>query len=315
VTRRLRVTLAVVIAGVVLAVGTGVTAGTWRADSAAPADADYVAIERVPRLPPEPPAGPDASTGTFVSPCGVNANGHLNADNVITAPGRPGAAGHGHEYVGNVSTNAYATDASLAGAMTTCANGDMSTYSWPVLRDLDDRSEGEHGTRLIPASVLVEFAGSPAGRVVAMPRFLRAVTGNARAVTAGPASPATRAHWGCTGFPDRATRLYPLCPAGQRLVRTFLFPNCWDGRRNDSPTHREHVVFAAPNGVCPHDTFPIPRLRVQVAYAVPAGRSFAIDTAPEQRHSPTTDHADFINVMADRLMARAVACLNGGERC
>lgn len=312
-TRKGRIIVAVLIAGVVLVVGAGVAARTWRADSGVPAS-DFLPIERAPRLPSDPPAAPGASAGSFVSPCGVNANGHLNADNVITSPGRPQAAGHGHEYVGNVSTDAHSTDTSLAAAETTCANGDLSTYSWPVLRNLRDRTGDDHGTRLTPASVVVQFVGNPAGDVVAMPRFLRVVTGNARAITSGP-SPATRSQWSCAGHPDRATKLYPLCPDGQRLVRTFTFPSCWDGRRNDSPSHREHVVFAASNGICPHDTFPVPQLRVQISYGVPAGRSFAIDTAPGQRHSPITDHADFINVMPDPLMARVVACLNGGQRC
>jgi hypothetical protein len=320
VSRRVRVILAVLITGVVLTVGAGAAVRAWPADGRVPADDDYLAIQQAPRLPSDPPPGPGASTGSFVSPCGVNTNGHLNADNVITSPGRPQGAQHGHEYVGNVSTDAYSTDSSLAAALTTCVNGDLSTYSWPVLRALQDRSggSGDHqndGTRLTPVSVVVEFTGNLASKIVAMPRFLRVVTGNARAVTARAASTATQAQWSCAGFPDRATRLYPLCPGGHRLVRTFAFPSCWDGRRNDSPSHREHVVFATPNGVCPHDTYPIPRLRVQVSYAVPAGRAFAVDAAPEQRRSPTTDHADFINVMPDPLMAHVVACLNGGQRC
>jgi hypothetical protein len=148
-----------------------------------------------------------------------------------------------------------------------------------------------------------------------MPRFLRVVTGNARAVTAGAAAGVIRTRWSCSGSPDRATNLYPLCPDGQQVVRTFVFPGCWDGRRTDSPTHRDHVVFAARDGSCPHDTFPVPQLRIQVAYRVPPGRGFAIDTAPEQRHSPITDHADFIDVMPDPLMAQVVACLNDGRRC
>jgi hypothetical protein len=98
-------------------------------------------------------------------------------------------------------------------------------------------------------------------------------------------------------------------------VRTFDFPSCWDGRRIDSPDQRAHVVFPAPNGVCPPDTFSIPQLRLQVAYSVSPGASFAVDALPEQRHSPLTDHADFINLMPERLMALAVDCINHGRHC
>ncbi|MEK8169601.1 hypothetical protein NKH77_06690 [Streptomyces sp. M19] len=82
-----------------------------------------------------------ASTGTFVSDCGRNENGHLNPDNVIVAPGVSNGAHHMHDYVGNKSTNAFSTNDSLANAGTTCANGDKSTHYWPVLRLLDGQRE------------------------------------------------------------------------------------------------------------------------------------------------------------------------------
>lgn len=267
------------------------------------------------------------STGSFVSRCGNNENAHHNRDNVVVSPGEVGGAHHVHEYVGNVSTDAFSTDHSLAAADTTCRNGDASTYYWPVLRVLTrghetDASEfmgwhgGHHneGIRLAPASVLVQFRGNPVSRVVAMPRFLRLSTGQANAVT-NPLPAGGTAQWGCTGFPTRRTRLYPLCPPGQQVVRIYEFPSCWDGRRSDSPNHVAHAVFPAPNAACPANTFPIPQLRVEVAYQVPPGRSYAIDTFPDERRSPTTDHAHFINVMPERLMARVVACVNTGKRC
>jgi Domain of unknown function (DUF1996) len=290
---------------IVVAIAAVALVAAGRRGGAGPPKRDYVPIADAPKLPPVPAAGPDGSPGSSGSPCGRNEMGHLNADNMITSPGVPGAAHHGHEYVGNVATNAFSTDAILAASATTCANGDQSTYSWPVLR--------VDGARVPPSSVDVQFLGNPVGKVVAMPRFLRVVFGNARAVTTGGG--VSSAQWSCAGDADRATPMYPLCPAGRSVLRTFEFPSCWDGRRLDSPTHRDHVVFPAANGVCPRDTFAIPRLRMQVAYAVPAGPSYAIDTFPEQLGSPTTDHADFIDVMSDDLMARVVACLNEGRRC
>jgi hypothetical protein len=138
------------------------------------------------------------------------------------------------------------------------------------------------------------------------------VTGDSRAATTE--TPAAIPRWSCTGFEDRRTPLYPLCPDG-RVVRTFDFPSCWDGRRIDSPDHRSHVVFPLANGVCPDGTFAIPQLHLEISYSVPAGRSFAIDTFPEQGRSPRTDHADFVNVMTGRLMNRVAACINSDRRC
>jgi hypothetical protein len=213
--------------------------------------------------------------------------------------------------VGNLSTDATSTDASLAAAPTTCRNGDRSSYYWPVLRR---SGGGEHGPILRPASVLVEFRGNPYSPVVAMPRFLRIITGDPEALTAKPPRQ-TRTAWSCSGSTDRHTDHYPLCPAGTLLLRVFDFPSCWDGRHTDSPTHRSHVTFPAANGVCAGDSYPVPALHLEVAYDLPAETRVVVDSFPEQKHSPRTDHAGFVNVMTDAQMAAVVDCLNAGRRC
>jgi hypothetical protein len=292
-----------------------------------PATPDYVDIDSVPARPGAAAVGPDAATGSWDSPCGRNENGHYNADNPVVSPGRKGGAEHLHDYVGNVSTTAYTTDLDLALAGTTCRNGDTSTYYWPVVGLLpghnagaDDAGADQAGVHhagggpVLPASVLVRFLGNPRSKVVPMPRFLRMITGDAKAVTA-PAPDATAAQWTCSGARDRRTERYPLCPPKQRVLRIFDFPSCWDGLRADSPNHRSHVVFPATDGSCPGSAFPIPQLHIEVGYSVPAGRSYAVDTFPDQHRSPRTDHAGFIDVMPDALMARLVDCLNTGRRC
>lgn len=59
----------------------------------------------------------------------------------------------------------------------------------------------------------------------------------------------------------------------------------------------------------------MPELRVSLSYAVPAGAPMALDSFPEQRHSPKTDHGMFVNAMTERQMAGVVACLNEGRDC
>jgi hypothetical protein len=279
----------------------GLVAGC-AAEDAGPEASDFVDMAQAAPNPPEPVAGPDASTGTFTVSCGRNENNHNNADNFVRRPGEHGGVHLEHEYVGNVSTNASSTNESLAAAGTTCAGGDQSTYYWPVLRLLG--SHHGHGSNLRPASVLVRFNGNPASKVIPMPRFLRISTGNAKAFTHGGAT----ARWTCSGSRDRSTSGYPRCPAGEQVVRIFEFPGCWDGRGLD-------VVVHAAGGVCPHRTFPIPALTLTVTYDVPHGALYAIDSFPDQRHSPLTDHADFTNVMTDDLMFRVVSCINHGQNC
>ncbi|GAA3392666.1 DUF1996 domain-containing protein [Cryptosporangium minutisporangium] len=288
--------------------------------------ADYVAIEKVPRVRRGPAAGNDrGSSGTYTARCGSNQEGHYNSDNVIVSPGVPNGAHHLHDYVGNTSTSAASTDRSLAAAPTTCRDpGDRSAYYWPVLRDLVDprtqarfpgESESDRNVGLVlrPAVSMV-YSGNPFAPVTAMPRFLRVVTGNAKALTAGGRN--ARARWTCRGFADRVTAdRYPLCPAGRGLTRILEFPSCWDGRNTDSANHRTHVVFPDARGACPPGTAAVPKLTITLTYDVPAGASFAIDSFPDQRRAATTDHADFVNVMVPGSMARLVGCLNAGRRC
>ncbi|WP_051795213.1 DUF1996 domain-containing protein [Streptomyces sp. NRRL S-87] len=317
--------LCLVLVGILTAAVLGVarSAGPASAPGGVDGAGRPVDLRAVPADPPAPAPGPDASTGRVRVDCGRNAEGHYNQDNLVVSPGLPGGAHHTHSYVGNLSASARSTDGSLAAATTTCRGGDRSVYYWPVLRRPDrpadrpyERSAGHGNTGAVlpEASVAVEFLGNPVSKVVPMPRFLRAVTGNAVAATARDDS-LVRARWGCAGLPDRGTASYPRCPSGDRITRTLLFPSCWNGLDTDSPAHREHLRFPAPNGVCPAGTFPVPALRLSLSYDVPSGAPLALDSFPEQRHSPKTDHAMFVDVMTDAAMDRVVDCLNSGRTC
>ncbi|MET8749917.1 DUF1996 domain-containing protein [Streptomyces sp. NPDC004667] len=314
---------------VCLVLGTGLTAavlGATRAAgsrqaSVAGATVDIREVAPGPQGPPPTSAG--GSPGSVTVDCGRNEEGHWNEDNLVVSPGLRAGAHHTHAYVGNLSTDALSTDASLAGAATSCAGGDRSTYYWPVLRRVDRPGSGPHehsaghgnaGEILPEASVTVEFRGNPVSKVVPMPRFLRAMTGDAVAYTAG-ARADVRARWGCSGFPDRSTTDYPRCPAGSLVTRTLVFPSCWNGLDTTAPDHRSHLLFPSPQGVCPQGTFPVPELRLSLAYAVAPSVPIALDSFPEQRHSPRTDHAMFVDVMTDAQMDALVACLNEGREC
>ncbi|MEV7417998.1 DUF1996 domain-containing protein [Streptomyces sp. NPDC089919] len=290
-----------------------------------PARSDFVAITAVRPNVRRPAPGRGASTGSFAVFCGRNENGHFNPDNVIVAPGVSNGAHHMHDYVGNLATDAFSGNDTLAAAGTTCTNGDQSTYYWPVLRLRDGRAEqdanapgggqdGNVGSIQRPRQVTLQFQGSPASRVTGMPRFLRIITGDAKAFTNGPAN--ANASWSCTGFENRQLKdKYPICPRGSDVVRSFTFQSCWDGRNTDSANHRTHVAFPDRAGRCPNGFRAVPKLVQRIVYRVPPGSRFAVDSFPEQLHKPVTDHGDFINVMSDRLMASMVRCINGGRAC
>ncbi|MFJ6542810.1 DUF1996 domain-containing protein [Streptomyces sp. NPDC091385] len=300
-----------------------------------PVAADYADIKSVQPNVPQPAKGSDASTGSFTSECGVNANGLRNSDNVIVAPGVSNGAHHFHDYVGNQSNTAFASDDDLAKADTSCVDkGDKSTYYWPVVRLQNGKqekdagapgggTEGNAGEIVTPKQVTITFEGNPRGKVTAMPRLLRIITGDAKSFVNGPAN--ANASWSCTGFEDRQLKdKYPLCPSGSDVVRTFRFQSCWDGRNTDSANHRTHVAFEGQDGACPQGFEPIPQLVQRIVYDVDApslndgGKTvplYAVDSFPEQQHKPVTDHGDFINVFDEGLMDQMVDCINSGRTC
>lgn len=310
--------------GVCVALAVGILLpGRTPSAQASPSGDRYVDIAEVP-VTAVPADGPDASRGSFTEDCGRNENGHRNADNLVISPGVTGGAHHVHDYVGNVTTDALSTNESLAAAGTTCVGGDRSSYYWPVLRRLDRNGDDAHavgggvdgnvGEILTASSVRVEFRGNPTSKVVAMPRFLRLVTGDPVAATANEPG-RVHAQWGCSGYPERFTVKYTLCPEGSGPTRTMDFPSCWDGLSTDSADHRTHMVFPAANGVCPRATFAVPQLRITLTYGLPFGTRYAVDSFPEQMRDPVTDHSLFVNVMTDRRMEQLVGCLNEGRHC
>ncbi|MBP0453526.1 DUF1996 domain-containing protein [Kitasatospora sp. RG8] len=284
----------------------------------------FVDIRSVsPNVPAPVRKGP--ATGSFTSQCGRNENRHLNPDNVIVAPGVSNGAHHMHDYVGNVATDAFSSNAKLAASGTTCSNGDQSAYYWPVLRVFDGTNEKDAkapgggkdrnvGRILTPAEANITYTSSAGNPVQPMARFLRIITGDAKAFTNGPAN--VRASWSCTGFENRqVVDKYPICPQGSRVVRTLKFPDCWDGKNIDSANHRTHTAFSNASGSCPKNFKAIPQLVERVAYDVPAGVRYAVDSFPEQLHNPITDHGDFINNMNKGLLDQMVGCINQGRRC
>ncbi|MEU7059445.1 DUF1996 domain-containing protein [Streptomyces sp. NPDC046197] len=301
-----------------------------------PVAADFVDITKVqPNVAGKPQTSGNASTGTFTTRCGVNANKNHNTDNVIVAPGVTNGAHHLHDYVGNQKVNAFSSNNTFLQGGTSCQNkNDLSAYYWPVVRvqdgtqDFDQNAdgggkEGNVGKILTPVQAQIKYVGSPTSKVVAMPQFLRIITGDAKTTTNGLAN--ANAHWSCTGFENKVqlTTQYPICPQGSNVVRTFAFQSCWDGQNIDSANHRTHVAFADANGNCQNGFKAIPQLTMRLVYNVPqpviqngqVKNAYAVDGFPEQLHKPATDHDDFISVTTGGLANKIANCINNGQRC
>jgi hypothetical protein len=177
---------------------------------------------------------------------------------------------------------------------------------------------GNVGGIVQPAAVTIEYRGNAASKVVAMPKFLKMITGDAKPTSRGPAN--ARATWTCSGFTDRLSDKYVICPTGSQVMRVHDFPSCWDGRNTDSDNHRAHIAFPDRNtGVCPTGTKAVPQLRISIAYDLPADvqqkGQYQLDSFPEENHNPFSDHNDFANVNSDQTMARITTCVNNGTQC
>ena len=273
----------------------------------------------------------------------MNENGKFNPDNVIVAPGVTNGAHHMHDYVGNQANDAFASDEDLANGDTTCQNqGDKSTTTGRCCACRTARTrttrtprrrQGRQRRRdpARPPQVTLKFVGNPRGKVIAMPRFLRIITGDAKAFTNGDAN--ANASWSCTGFEDRQLKdKYPICPEGSQVVRTFKFQSCWDGQNIDSANHRTHVAFADAERQLRRTASRPSRSWCSASSTTcrPSSdgqtRLFAVDSFPEQLHKPITDHGDFINVFDENLMKRGgrlhqqrpevpvIRCTRTGER-
>jgi hypothetical protein len=168
-----------------------------------------------------------------------------------------------------------------------------------------------------PAKVGITFRGSPAGKVTAMPKFLRALTGDAKPSINGTKN--TRAVWTCTGFENRLTDKYPICPEGSKVERIHTFPSCWDGKNTDSANHRTHIVFPDAAGRCAAGFTAVPQLRISLVYDIPhdiqVKKQYKVDSFPSEKHNPLSDHDDFANVMSQRIMNQVVNCINRGKTC
>ncbi|MFE3635407.1 DUF1996 domain-containing protein [Streptomyces sp. NPDC059168] len=301
-----------------------------------PAAADFVDITKVQaNVKAKPRKSRNASTGTFTTRCGVNANKNFNTDNVIVAPGVTNGAHHTHDYVGNQKINAFSSNDNFLQGASSCRNkNDRSAYYWPVLRLQDGTQEfdqnrdgggkeGNVGKILTAQQAQIKYVGSPRGKVVAMPQFLRIITGDAKTTTNGLAN--ANAHWSCTGFENKVqlTEQYPICPQGSKVVRSFAFQSCWDGQNADSANHRTHVAFADANGNCQNGFKAIPQLTMRLVYDVPpptiqngqVKNAYAVDGFPEQLHKAATDHDDFISVTTGGLANKIANCVNRGQNC
>ncbi|WFE47961.1 DUF1996 domain-containing protein [Verrucosispora sp. WMMD1129] len=257
--------------------------------------------------------GPNFVDNAIVGP--LTAKRIAVLDRIGIAIGRHSARPQGLEALAACTVDQAAGD---PGPTTPGSAPSPTASALPEPQGPDFELPGNTGGIVRPAQVLIEYRGNPVSKVVPMPRFLRALTGDAKPTSRGPAN--ARPSWTCSGFADRLADKYPICPVGSQVQRVHDFPGCWDGRNIDSDNHRSHVAFADPaTGACPQGFRAIPQLRITISYDIPRDvqekGQYALDSFPEENHNPFSDHDDFINVNSTRTMKHIVTCINKGRDC
>jgi hypothetical protein len=241
--------------------------------------------------------------GIFVAECAFT---HRASDDPIVFHGMPGAS-HSHEFFGNGSTRASSTLRSLSRSSGNCLPaGDRSAYWTPTLY--------RHGRALRAVQVQAYYQDFfRYGRVLPFPSGLRVVAGKATATA--PQRGIVR--WTCRDDQGSGAARIPSC--GTRLVALRVtFPDCWDGRRLDSPDHQSHMAYNRAGGMeqgpqrCPRShPVVVPQLQLNVVYPIHDGRGVKLASG-----SVITAHADFFNAWRPAVLRKRVnTVLNGGKAC
>jgi hypothetical protein len=253
-----------------------------------------------------PQAAERRASINFLSTCSFS---HALPDDPIVRPGRRGAS-HLHLFFGSRGTNAFSTSRSLRASRTTCnRRADTAAYWVPAL--LAD------GRVVTPDRAVVYYQTRSRGSIRSFPPGLRIVAGSAHATRP---QPITRVFWNCELPPGplRPAARPPICVrrwrgqtrAGQ-LALNVVFPDCWDGRRLDSPDHQSHMAFAD-DLVCPAGhPVKVPRIRLSVYFRTDGRQTYTLSSGG--LHS---GHADFFNAWEPQELARIVRdCSAGIPRC
>jgi hypothetical protein len=221
---------------------------------------------------------------------------HQAPDDPIVFPGKPGLS-HLHTFVGNRTTNASSTYASLRSGGTTCGRAsDRAAYWTPALYE---------GSKLIlPTAATIYYRRFTLAPVRSFPNNLRMIAGNSAATSVQ----GTRmTFWSCGvhSHVRRSTHVL-TCPQGEFLHLAVFFPECWDGRHLDSANHKSHMAYMR-KGRCPSShPVAVPTLEELYSYPIRGGDGLSLSSG-----GLDSGHADFINAWNPSALRGLVnGCLN-----
>ena len=243
-------------------------------------------------------ASPSLQGVNFISVCAFS---HRAPDDPIVFPRQPGMS-HDHTFVGNSSTDAFSTPASLHASGTTCTRkGDTAAYWMPTLY--------ADGQPVLPKQAVAYYRRTTTAALKPFPQGLQMVAGNSHATA--PQNVRV-VYWDCGDFSEvQRSSAIPACPDASTLSLHVRFPNCWDGKNLRSAT-QSHVAYST--GVrCPRG-YPVAMPALELVFHYPiagSGHQLALASGGQD-----TGHADFVNSWDQPTLTRLVSsCLNRFRHC
>ena len=171
---------------------------------------------------------------------------HTLNDDPIVYPGQAGAS-HSHTFMGNRSTNANTTTASLLAANSTSCTvpQDESAYWFPTLMRGENKVVASNEQTIYYKTGIIDYK-----KVVPFPQGLRFLVGSMTATQEEfRTAPGAVEGFEC-GNSSFNWDIPASCPAGSQLNVRYQAPSCWDGINLDSANHKSHMAYPV-NGECP----------------------------------------------------------------
>lgn len=259
-----------------------------------------------------PPASHDG-WGNFritdPEPCAIS---HRAPDDPIVFPNMPGAA-HMHDFFGNTSTDAFSTLDSLEATKTvSCPGGvrNKSAYWYPTLFD-------GAGKPMDPTKLFYyhKSAMLPRASLKTPPYGLRFVFGG----DLHSKWPRSTSWQGCA----KSKQTFKDCLPGQEVHAHISGPQCWDGKRLDSPDHRSHMAYPEHIGggkyKCPAThPVPLPQPTIVAFWKIPASGTAGMKLSSDQPGDLPGQslHADIFYVWNPTVFDRFMkGCIWPGKSC
>jgi hypothetical protein len=238
-------------------------------------------------------------TGNFRVVCKFS---HMNYDDPIVHPNRPGAA-HLHTFFGNTTANANSTGTSLLSrGNSTCDGGTLNRSSYWIPTILTDG-----GVPIAPDSNMIYYKSgyqgvAPAKVASTLPIGLKIIAGNPAATSPqGVESWERNINWSCSNEGWQGRKAYiPDCPTGETLLAEIQFPQCWDGVNLSSANLVSHTAYGQWGAGCP-STHPvaIPSISFNIKWIVPSGGTTGWHISSDKAGTP----GDGMSLHGDIILA------------